>query len=176
MPGHHTQALLQSLRLALCLGALATITPGHSLREQGNSSNITFRNIDPSVGYVGSKACAAASCHEDIARAYPTIPMGHSMALANIPAELARAPQPVMVFNEANKHYYEVYQEGGELYQSAYELDKKGRKIYRIAHEIDWVVGSALTGYSYLFRIGPWIFQVPLSYYSHPEKWGFSPG
>ena len=37
-------------------------------------------------------------------------------------------------------------------------------------------MGSALTGYSYLFRIGAWMFQAPLSYYSHSAQWELSPG
>ena len=102
--------------------------------------------------------------------------MGHSMAPANITAELERVPQPVTVFNAKNGRYYQVYREGGNLYQSVYELDKKGRKTYSAVHKMDYVVGSALTGYSYLFRIGPWMFQAPLSYYSHAGQWELSPG
>ena len=101
------------LRFGLYIGLLATFPAGRYLSAQSNFlSNMTFRNIDPSVAYVGSKACAAAGCHEDIGRTYPTTPMGHSMAPANTPAELGRVPQPVTVFNAANNRYYEAYQEG----------------------------------------------------------------
>jgi hypothetical protein len=84
--------------------------------------------------------------------------------------------QPVTVFNEKNGRYYVAYQSAGDLYQSVYELDKKGRKTYTATHKMDYVVGSALTGYSYLFRLGPWMFQAPLSYYSHSAQWELSPG
>ncbi len=63
-------------------------------------------------------------------------------------SDLARAPKPITVFNAKNNRYYTVYQEGGNLYQSAYELDKNGRKIYSIAHRINYVTGGERTGYS----------------------------
>ena len=99
-----------------------------SVAQTTAAPEIVFRNIDPSVAYVGSKACASAGCHQEISRDYPATPMGHSMAPANLPAELARVPHPVTVFNEKNGRYYVAFQSGGDLYQSVYELDKKGRK------------------------------------------------
>jgi hypothetical protein len=177
MPCRHTGAVLRVFPLGLCLALLATLAIASHLCAQSNAKgDIVFRNTDPSVAYVGSKACAAPGCHEDIGRDYPATPMGHSMAPANSPAELARVTQPATVFNEKNKRYYQVYQDGGNLYQSVYELDKKGHKVYKVSHKLDYVVGSALTGYSYLFRVGPWMFQAPLSYYSHSEQWELSPG
>jgi hypothetical protein len=177
MTRRHTSTLLRAFSLDLCLALLAMLWSAPQLRAQNNANGDTvFRNVDPSVGYVGSKACAAPGCHEDIGRNYPATPMGHSMAPANTPAELGRVTQPVTVFNAKNNRYYQVYQDGANLYQSAYELDKKGRKEYSVTHKLDYVVGSALTGYSYLFRIGPWIFQAPLSYYSHSGQWELSPG
>jgi hypothetical protein len=98
------------------------------------------------------------------------------MAPANSPTELGRAPQPVTVFNQKSNRYYVVFQEGGNLYQSAYELDRNGRKVYSTVHKIDYVVGGDHTGYTYLFRIGAWIFQAPLSFYAPSKSWEMSPG
>lgn len=135
-----------------------------------------FRNTDRTVGYVGSKSCGTSGCHEGINRGYAHSPHGQSMAPANSPAELARAPKPVTVHNPKNNRFYTVYQDGTDLYQSSYELDKNGRKSYSIAHKIDYVVGGDRTGYTYLFRIGGWIFQAPLSYYAPSKTWELSPG
>jgi hypothetical protein len=163
------------LRLGLAL--LATLLSSPHLRAESGAADATvFRNIDPSVTYVGSKTCAASGCHEDICRAYPATPMGHSMAPANSQSELARVSQPVTVFNAKNNRYYQVYRDGRDLCQSAWELDKKGRKIYSVTHKLDYVVGGGLTGYSYIFHIGAWLFQAPLSYYSHSGQWELSPG
>lgn len=177
MPRCHTDALPGAFLFSLCLSLLATLTILPRVSAQNSAAGPTvFRNIDASVAFVGSKSCGAPGCHEEIDRSYPTTPMGHSMAPANMPAELERVPQPVTVFNAKNSRYYQVYQDGGNLYQSVYELDKKGRKVYSAAHKLDYVVGSALTGYSYIFRVGSWMFQAPLSYYSHSGQWELSPG
>jgi hypothetical protein len=128
------------------------------------------------VAYVGSKSCATAGCHENISKTYEPSPHGQSMTLANIPSDLARVPEPVTVFNQKNKRYYTVYQQNGEMYQSAYELNKSGRKIYEIDHKIDYVAGGESVGYSYLFQVGPWMMQAPLSYYAHSQTWELSPG
>ena len=102
--------------------------------------------------------------------------MGHSMAAANSPSELARATKPVTVYSAKTDRYYQVYSQGGDLYQSAYQLNKKGHKTFEIVHRLDYVVGGGLTGYSYLFRVGQWFFQAPLSFYSEPGQWDLSPG
>jgi hypothetical protein len=135
-----------------------------------------FRNASSSVAYVGSKSCLAPGCHEEISRTYMPTSHGQSMAQANSSTELSRVPSPVTIFSAKGSRYYTVYQNGGNLYQSAYELDKRGHKIYSISHKIDYVTGGELTGYSYLFRVGPWIFQAPLSYYVHSKSWELSPG
>ena len=98
------------------------------------------------------------------------------MAAANSPVELARVPKPVTVFNAKNHRYYVVYQQGGGVYQSGYELDKNGHKLYTSTHRMDWVTGGERTGYSYLFQVGEWIFQAPLSFYAPSKTWELSPG
>lgn len=157
--GFSTALLLVSL-FASCLCAQSAI----------------FRNTDHSVAYVGSKSCGEAGCHAELYHDYQPTPHGQSMTLANIPSDLARVLQPVTVFNSANNRYYTVYQKDGDLYQGAYEEDKKGHKAYQIDHKIDYVSGGESVGYSYLFQVGPWIFQAPLSYYAHSKTWELSPG
>ena len=157
----------------------ALLLAANSLRAQNpakSASDSIFRNTDPSVAYVGSKSCGESGCHAEINRDYMPSPHGQSMAPANIPSDLARVPKPVTVFNPKNNRHYTVYQKDGDLYQSAYEEDKKGSKTYEVAHKIDYVTGGESVGYSYLFQVGPWIFQAPLSYYAHSKTWELSPG
>ena len=163
--------------LSPCLALLTGLSLANHLRAQSSAGGeIIFRNTDPSVAYVGSKSCAASGCHEDINRTYFPTPHGQSMAPANSAAELRRVPKPITVFNQKNNRYYRVYQEGGSLYQSAYELGKDGHKIYSIAHKIDYVSGGESVGYTYMYRVGPWLFEAPLSYYVHTASWELSPG
>ncbi|MGZ4787787.1 MAG: hypothetical protein ACXVZX_04655, partial [Terriglobales bacterium] len=151
------------LLVLLCTISLGQTTP-------------TIRNLDPSIAYAGSASCAASGCHQDLSHSYALTPMGHSMAPANSPAELARVPNPISVFNPKANRYYTVFRRNSDLYQSVYQLDKKGKKIYQAEHKLDYVVGGGLTGYSYIFRVGQWFFQAPLSYYSEHGTWELSPG
>jgi hypothetical protein len=141
-----------------------------------NAQNEVFRNTDPSVPYVGSATCGESGCHAEIYRDYQPTAHGSNMAPANEFRNLARVPRPVTVFNARNNRYYTVYQQNGDLYQSVYELDKKGGKLYDVAHRIDYVVGGEIVGYSYLFQLGPWMLQAPLSYYARSKTWELSPG
>jgi hypothetical protein len=151
---------------------LVALSVASALVAQSN----TFRNTDPSVAYVGSNSCTRAGCHAEIGNTYSITAHGQAMASASLPSDLARVPKSVTVFNAKNDHYYTVYQQNGDLYQSVYELDKSGRRIYDLAHKIDYVVGGEIVGYSYLFQLGPWMLQAPLSYYAHSKTWELSPG
>jgi hypothetical protein len=135
-----------------------------------------FRNTAPSVAYVGSKTCTESGCHADTYRDFALTPHGSQMAAANAPADLARVPHRFVVFNPRNSRYYTVYQQAGELYQSVYEVGKDGKKIYDVAHKLDYVIGGENVGYSYLFQLGPWMLQAPLSYYARSKTWQLSPG
>lgn len=137
---------------------------------------VTFRNTAPTVEYVGSAACTVPGCHEDVGRSYAHSPHGLSMTAANVPLHLARAARPVTVRNPKNNRYYTVYVAGGELYQSVYELDARGRRLYEAMHRIDYATGGERTGYTFLFRVGRWMFQAPLSYYVPTKTWELSPG
>ena len=171
MPHHRFRITIPSV---LCLAFLPAPRALHA--QNDGKPAPTFRNTGPDVAYVGSKTCGDSGCHTDIYKAYQPTPHGQSMTLANVPSDLARAPRPVTVFNQANNRYYTVYQQNGDLYQSAYELDKSGRKVYDIAHKLDYVTGGDSVGYSYLFQLDGWIFQAPLSYYAHSQTWELSPG
>lgn len=172
-PRVHAQVRLIS-KLVFISGLAMLTAPAGNAQNAGGGS--VFRNTDPGVAYVGSASCAASGCHAQTHRNYFATPHGKSMAAANSPAELARAPKPVTVFNPKNRRYYTVYQDGANLYQGAYELDKNGRKIYSITHKLDYVSGGERTGYTYLFRAGQWIFQAPLSFYTASKTWELSPG
>jgi hypothetical protein len=158
---------------------LQTLLAPNPLRAQSDGKSAggaIFRNTGPSVAYVGSKSCTQAGCHAEIGSEYFPTPHGSNMAPANASSNLARVPRPVAVFNARNNRYYTVYQQNGDLYQSVYELDKKGGKLYDVAHKIDYVVGGENVGYSYLFQLGPWMLQAPLSYYARSKTWELSPG
>ena len=163
------------LSLRLCIWLVPILIFTAHLQAQTGSESV-FRNTDLSVSYAGSQSCGQSGCHEEINREYFGTPHGQSMAPANSPRELARVPKPVTVFNQKDGRYYGVYQKDGAMYQAAYELDSSGHKVYNVAHKLDYVAGGENTGYSYLFRVGNWMFQAPLSYYAPSKTWELSPG
>ena len=158
--------------------ALLALIPlaASSFAQTTAAPEIVFRNIDPSVTYVGSKACASAGCHQEISRDYPATPMGHSMALANIPQSWPASRNPSPSSMRRTVSYYVAYQSGGDLYQSVYELDKKGRKTYTATHKMDYVVGSASLATAISFVLAHGCSRRPFPYYSHSAQWELSPG
>jgi hypothetical protein len=159
---------------AMQLAVVVSLPLAGSIHAQEGGS--IFRNTAPNVAYVGSKGCGVPGCHEEITRTYMATPHGQSMAPANSPTELTRVPEPVTVFNPKNNRYYVVYQKSGTLYQSFFELGKNDRKVFGPSHKIEYVVGGESVGYTYLFRVGDWVFQAPLSFYAPSKSWELSPG
>jgi cytochrome c553 len=137
---------------------------------------LVYRNTSPKVAYVGSRSCAGSGCHEEICRKYPQTPMGNSMAPANSASELARVPKPTTVYSQKLNRYFEVFQEGSELYQSEYALDENGQTILKTTHRLEYVVGGFLTGSTYIIRRGQFLFEAPVSFYGKAQAWDLSPG
>jgi len=138
------------------------------------SEGIEFRNTAPGVDYVGSQVCAG--CHRGIYDRYLKTGMGRSMSLAGDPSQTESASAPVIVFQESTGRHFQVYREGKDLYQSQYEVDGVHKEIYRTTHKLEYVIGSGANGQSFAVRREGALFQAPLSYYSRPNKWDFSPG
>jgi len=162
------------MRSKVGAAALLLLVSGFAWSQEGIP--VRCRNTNPGVGYVGSTLCAGSACHEDICRGYAQTPMGRSMAPANLPSELEKAPKRITIFNPKLNRYFEVFRQGSDIYQSEYELDKSGQAVFKSTHRLDYVVGAGLTGYTYLFRRGQWFFEAPLSYYSEGKQWDLSPG
>ena len=51
--------------------------------------------------------------------------MGRSMSPADSPAELARVPSPITIFDHKSNLYFHVFRQGCSLFQSEYKLDSK---------------------------------------------------
>jgi hypothetical protein len=121
--------------------------------------------------YAGSQACAG--CHPKIFQEYRRTPMGGSMSL---PSAIGGLEKPVVVKHPKLPRQYQVYREGGEVYQSEFELNAEGNEVFRSTHKLDYVVGSGVNGFSCIVRRDGYLFQAPLSYYTRGNKWDLSPG
>ena len=135
---------------------------------------VVYQNTAPGVAFAGSKSCAR--CHADLDRTYRLTPMGSSMAPANAPSELSKVPSRITVYSKKLDRYFQVVREGSDLYQTEYQLDENGNKVFTATEKLEYVVGGPLTGYTYLIRLGQFIFEAPLSYYNKAHQWDLSPG
>ncbi|MBZ5561598.1 MAG: hypothetical protein LAP13_04170 [Acidobacteriia bacterium] len=135
-----------------------------------------YRNTAPGVAFTGSKSCATAGCHEQICEDFKSVPMGNSMTPANTPAELARVPNTITVYTKKLNRYFQVAREGSDLYQTEYALDANGNRVFSTTQKLDYRTGGPLTGYTYVIRLGNWMFEAPLSYYVRNHQWELSPG
>jgi hypothetical protein len=136
---------------------------------------VVYQNAAPGVAFTGPKSCAASGCHEEICRSYPRTPMGNSMGPANAPSELARVPSTITVYNQKLDRYFQVTRQGSDLYETEYQLDESGNKVFTNTRKLEYRVGGPLTGYTYLIRLGQYIFEAPLSYYVKAHQWDLSP-
>lgn len=137
---------------------------------------VVYRNAVPGVGFTGSKSCATSGCHEELCRSYLRTPMGNSMAPANSPSSLARVPSTITVYKRELDRYFQVTRQGSDLYQTEYQLDESGNKVFTTSQKLEYVVGGPLTGYTYVIRLGQFLFEAPLSYYLKTNQWDLSPG
>jgi hypothetical protein len=157
--------------------ALLAFTVLSSLMTWGKKPKpVVYRNTAPGVAFTGSKSCAASGCHEQIYQDYQSVPMGNSMTPANTPAELARVPHTIAVYSKKLDRYLQVTREGSDLYQTEYALDENGNRTFTTAQKLDYRIGGPLAGYTYVTRLGDWMFEAPLSYYVRSGEWELSPG
>jgi hypothetical protein len=98
------------------------------------------------------------------------------MAPANAPSELARVPSTITVYNQGLDRYFQVTRQGSDLYQTEYQLDENGNKVFTTTQKLEYVSGGPVVGYTYMVRLGQFIFEAPLSYYVKPKQWDLSPG
>ena len=92
------------------------------------------------------------------------------MAPASSPAELAKSPKPVTLWNEKLNRYFSVYREKDEIFQSVYEPDSSGGEVFRATSRLEFVIGSGTNGTTYLVKRSDSLFEAPLSHYAEAER------
>ncbi|HEV2248370.1 MAG TPA: hypothetical protein VGW37_17105 [Terriglobia bacterium] len=135
---------------------------------------VKFLNTEPGVQYVGSEACSR--CHSDIYTRYLATKMGRSVTGARDPRFLKLVPKPVTIYNRDMDRYFQVFAEGKNIYQTEYQLSSNGREIFRTTQQLAYAIGAGMDGYTFVVQKGDYLFEAPLSYYSHARSWELSPG
>ncbi|MEO8497252.1 MAG: multiheme c-type cytochrome, partial [Planctomycetota bacterium] len=122
--------------------------------------------------FVGSEACA--ECHQQIFDQFKASPMGQSMAT------VANATQvenfEVSVVKPTGHRHYQVTRDTDSMAHHEIMLDARGEPYRDQIEEISFVVGSGQRGRSYLIDRDGLLFQSPIGWYAHGQRWDLSPG
>jgi hypothetical protein len=149
-------------------------------RTQESSQSLTFRNTDPQVEYVGSKACA--TCHQSEYQNY--LQSTHSQATTGPEgrAELTKLPQDGVTVCQTNgERCYRVYPAKDGYYMSQFDRGADGSESHAEVEKIAFALGKPLIATGYVVQRGDYLFEAPLTFYKEPvegqvQGWGLSPG
>lgn len=131
-----------------------------------------YRNVRPDVEYVGDAACAG--CHDDKHATYRQHPMGRSLAPidpAKLPPTDAKHNNPFTALGAT----FRIDRDGGRVFQKEIRGDVADPVCVN-AIEAQYVVGSGSHGHSYLTDRNGYVYQTPISWFSHKQIWDISPG
>jgi predicted CXXCH cytochrome family protein len=132
-----------------------------------------FRNVHPSVKYVGDAACAA--CHADIDRCYHQHPMGRSAALAGKESPLERYDPAAFGTFQTRAHTLTVRPAAGNVqHLLAGNTPETAGLVYQTS--VDVVIGSGTRGRSYLTVDRGSVWQSAISWFTDDARWNVSPG
>ena len=133
-----------------------------------------YRNVDPSVRYVGDAACAG--CHKNIAEHYARHPMGRSLVPAKELLDRQHyGPDANNPFTALGRRF-RVDRQGERLWHRQALYDDSGKPVVELAQEVHWVIGSGQKGYSYLTERDGYLLQTPISWFTQKQRWDLSPG
>jgi Tfp pilus assembly protein PilF len=158
-----------------------------------------YLNVRPEVRYVGDAECAR--CHSGIASTFHEHPMGRSSPVASslVGLELGALPAPwdplpgsfglaarlgalecyeASVRNpfQAQGRTYRVERRGPHVYHSEVQTDAAGKVVAAAEAPVLMAIGSGARGRSYVIDRDGYLFQSPISWYSHTHIWDLSPG
>jgi Flp pilus assembly protein TadD len=132
-----------------------------------------FKNVHPSVRYVGDAKCA--ECHLDVTLPYSDHPMGRSL----VPIRDLAKHQP---YGKAHNNPFDakglrlwVEREGDRVRHRHARIDD-GKAVWEDANDVHFAVGSGTRGYSYFSELDGYLFQTPISWFSQKNIWDLSPG
>lgn len=134
--------------------------------------NTPYRNVAPEVKYVGDARCQP--CHVAIAESYHQHPMGRSAEWVRPDAAVDHAAGPNNPFDAAGYHL-EVVRQGNRVWHRTGLADgDSAAPVYAVP--ADLAIGSGSRGRSYLTVDHGAVWQSPVSWFGHQNRWDVSPG
>jgi predicted CXXCH cytochrome family protein len=112
---------------------------------------------------IGRAEQPCARCHRSEVAAFEQSPMGRSVGPPSVFAE-------GRIVHKLSGSTITIRQRGSLL---EHELEQRG---VAAKYPIAYSVGAGIVGYSYLVRLGQYLFQSPASYYTQTKSWDLTPG
>ena len=104
-----------------------------------------------------------ARCHPAETAAFARSPMGNSIGAPSVFSE-------GRIVHALSGSTLSIKAHGSQL---EHKLERRGLVAkYQVAYS----VGAGLVGYSYIVRLGRFLYQSPASYYTQTKKWDLTPG
>ncbi len=125
----------------------------------------------PVAAETGSAACAP--CHAGIFERYMRTPMALSSGRTVSGRAVERFDRDEFS-HAATGVRYRVYRGVNKL-SFDFDLTDAGLRIHG-SRPLEYFIGSGTVGRSYLFSIGGFLYQAPVSYYAAKNGWDLSPG
>jgi Flp pilus assembly protein TadD len=183
MPSRRAAILLFLLLAALAWAAKPWLwrvagfgarTPVSSFRPPDVYADSPYKNARPGVAYVGDEACAR--CHQEIARAYRSHPMGRSLTPLEGDAQRPPIGAPAGLPFEAKGVQYFVEQRDGRVFHKMTRRDAEGKVLAEIEGEVRYALGSGTRGIAFLIERDGFLFQSPVAWFGQQRRWDISPG
>src|SRR3984957_10383323 len=112
---------------------------------------------------IGSSQELCTRCHPSETAAFSRSPMGRSVSPPSVLAE-------GRIVHKLSGSTVTIHQRGSVL---EHRLERRGIVAeYPVAYS----VGAGIVGYSYMVRLGRYLFQSPVSYYTQTKSWDLTPG
>lgn len=154
---------------------------GRTLRNTGDpapdgalgrreATDTHFRNTDPSVGYIGSEACA--ECHQSEHAAYHATLHASSFAVADPSSE----PLPAKFHHAKSGIDYWMREEDGAFRMRSSVTLATGETEVLSDHPIAYVVGAGARVRSYAVNIDGFLAQAPMVWNVLEESWELTEG
>jgi tetratricopeptide (TPR) repeat protein len=137
------------------------------------ADDLGFRNLDPSVAYVGMETCKG--CHNDVHSTFIHTGMGRSFGQATADRTDATFGDHALVYDSIGDFYYFPHLRDSQLFVLEFRLEGTDT-VHKRLEPIEYIVGSGQHTNSHILDINGYIFQAPVTFYTQEQKWDLAPG
>jgi tetratricopeptide (TPR) repeat protein len=170
--------LLFSAIGSLLIGAIAVVLlmmPGpDQSAEYIRDGDALYVNTAKDVKYLGSESCR--DCHLELYEAFMKTTTARSMSRMDTSNIIEEFPQKEPVYDPQLDFYYEMVRRGDKFYQREYRLDNHGEVIHERMMEAQYIIGSGKNLRMYFYDENGMLYELPLTWYVHKNRWDMSPG